>query len=283
MLVALLQRSVIDKHIEVEEQDSVRLQIETLNVTNITAFLSELTWYHNGTVMLPGSGEDNPRITFSADKKTLTIANFSSADAGVYKVQFNTIDVQPYNQTCNDELISILRGYPILAPAVYCVNVNPCTSEDPTTLQVQRVDVRRLNFNSKLSDGLTLVADGIASSAEEFEHLSLKWYKNGRYISHTHYNLVIPLRQYPTVSQELQLIKSEVAYEETGRYEVALTINSDSNCPAHFGQLLAPYCRTCRYGYSTKENYEVPLSWGYIDVSYYRSKHLHNAVFKVYK
>jgi hypothetical protein len=269
LLVALLQRSFGNEHIQVDEQGSVRLQVETPNVTNVTSLLSELMWYHNGTVMLPGPGEDNQRVTFSADKKTLTIANFSSADAGVYKVQFNTIDVQPYNQTCNDELISLLRGYPILAPAVYCVNVNPCTTEDPTTLQDHRVNVRRLNFN--LSDGLTLVADGIASSAEEFEHLSLKWYKNGRHVSDIHYNLIIPQRQYPTVSQELQVTESDVAYEETGRYEVALTINSVSNCQAHFGQLLAPYCTYCRYGYSTE--YEVPLSWGYIDVGYYKSKH----------
>jgi hypothetical protein len=229
--------------------------------------------------MLPDPGEDNQRITISADKKTLTITNFSSADAGVYKVQFNKIDTQPYNQTCSDELISLLRGYPILAPAVYCVNVNSCTSEDPRTMQIQRVNVRRLNFN--LGDGLVLVADGMANSAEEFEHLSLRWYRNGRYISVTssYFKLIIRQRQYPTVSQEL---RSEVAYEKTGRYEVALTVNPDSNCRAHFGQLLAPYCKSCRYGYSTEEIYEVPVSWGYVDVSYYKSKHLHNVVFKIY-
>jgi hypothetical protein len=282
LLVALLQRSIIDEHIQVEEQDSVRLQVETPNITNFTTLLSELMWYHNGTVMLPGPGEENQRITFSADKKTLTIANFSSADAGVYKVQFNRIDVHPYNQTCNDELISLLRGYPILAPAVYCVNVNPCTSEDPTTVRIQRVKVRRLNFN--VSDGLMLVADGMANSAEEFEHLSLKWYRNGRYFLYPkfHYtSYVKQQRQYPTVRQELRFVESEITYEKTGRYEVALTINSDSNCRARFGQLLAPlYCSICGY---SEENYEVPLSWGYIDVSYYKSKHLHNAIFKIYK
>ena len=257
----------------------MRLQVETPNITNVTRLLSELTWYHNGTIILSDPNPDNRRITFSDDKKTLIISNFSSTDAGVYKVQFNKIDVQPYNQTCNDEVISLLRGYPILAPAVYCINVNPCTSEDSTTRQVQRVNVRRLNFN--LRDGLTLVAGGIANNAEEFEHLSLKWYINGRYIYFPNYDYQLTLRQrqYPTVSQELQVINndyynsdSEVGFEETGRYEVALTIyiyDPDSKCQVYYGQLLAPY--RARY---RDYDYEVPLSWGYIDVSYHKSKHL---------
>ena len=253
----------------------MRLQVETPNITNVTRLLSELTWYHNGTIMLSDPDPDDQRITFSDDKKTLTISNFSSTDAGVYKVQFNKIDVQPYNQTCNDELISLLRGYPILAPAVYCINVKSCIAEDNKTQQVQRVDVSRLNFN--LSDGLTLVADGIANNAEEFEHLSLKWYRNGRYIYFRNFNyqFSIQQRQYPTVSQELKVttnyLKSEIIYEETGRYEVALTIyiyDPDSKCQAYYGQILAPYGARYRH-----YDYEVPLSWGYIDVSYYKSKH----------
>ena len=241
--------------------------------------LSELTWYHNGTLILPDPDNNDQRIIFSNDKKTLTISNFSSTDAGLYKVQFNKIDVQPYNQTCNDELISLLRGHPILTPAVYCVNINPCIAEDNKT---QRVNVSRLNFN--LSDGLTLVANGIANNAEEFEHLSLKWYRNGRYIYFPNFNyrLTIWQRQYPTVSQELKVttnyLKSEVVYEETGRYEVALTIyiyDPDSKCQAYYGRLLAPYGARYR-----DYDYEVPLSWGYIDVSYYKSNYV---TFNTYK
>ena len=239
-----------------------------LNVINVTRLLSELTWYHNGSVIPPGQDE---RITFSTNKKTLTITNFSSADAGVYKVQFNKISVQYYNQTCNDKLISLLRGYPILAPAVYCVNVN-CTGQDSMTMQIQRVNVRRLNFN--LSDGLMLVADGIANTPEELKHLSLKWYRNGYDITYTHryYNSIVQ-RQYPKVSQEVG-ISAEVSYEDTGRYEVALTIivnDRESICQAYYGNFLAPYSRI-RYSYSNHKKYEVPLSWGYIDVSYYKGK-----------
>ena len=264
MYAGVLHRSISEGHILVQEQGSVHLQVEALNIINVTRLLSELTWYHNETAILPGRDE---RITFSTDNKTLTIANFSSADAGVYKAQFNKISVQPYNQSCNDKLIPLLRSYPILAPAVYCVNVNPCTSENSTALQLQRVNVRQLNFN--LSDGLMLVADGIAINNEELEHLSFNWYRNGRSI-YTPYDNSVVQRQYPTISQELEITDSEVAYEETGRYEVALTItmnDPESTCRAHYGQFLAPY-RSYRYGKV------VPLSWGYIDINYYKSKHL---------
>ena len=258
----------------------MRLQVETLNITNVTRLLSELTWYHNGTVMLPNPDPDDQRITFSVDKKTLTIANFSSTDAGVYKVQFNKIDVQPYCQTCNDELISLLRGYPILAPAVYCINVNPCTSEDSKTQKIQRVNVSRLNLYS--IDGLMLAANGMANNAEELKYLSLKWYRNGRYVYYSQYYKLNVQKQYPMVSQEINVTRSEVVYEETGRYEVALTIyiyDPDSKCQAYYGQLLAPYGdRYDNYDY----DYEVPLSWGYVDVSYYKSKH-YNITFNTYR
>ena len=71
---------------------------------------------------------------------------------------------------------------------------------------------------------------------------------------------------------------SEVAYEDTGKYEVALTItvnDPESICQAYYGNFLAPYYRSIsRYSYSANKNYEVPLSWGYIDVNYYKGKYL---------
>ena len=204
-------------------------------------------------------------MTFSTNNKTLTITNFTSTDAGVYKVQFNRIAIQPYNQSCNDKLVPLLRSYPILAPVVFCVNMNSCTA-----LQTdQRVYVRRLNFN--LSNGLSLVAEGIANSRKEFEHLSLLWYRNGGRVRSDFLGVV--QRQYPIVSREFEIANnSEVVYEQTGRYEAVLTINltrylgdSESNCQSLYNsQFLSPN----RYIYST-----YPLSRGFIDVSYYKSKH----------
>ena len=266
LYAGVLQRSISEGRIQVEEQGSVHLQVEALNIINVTRLLSELTWYHDETVVLPGRDE---RITFSTDNKTLTIANFSSADAGVYKAQFNKIAAQPYNQSCNDKLIPLLRSNPILAPAVYCVNMNSCSA-----LQVdQRVSVRQLNFD--LSNGLSLVAEGVANSREEFEQLSLTWYRNGGPGRIGGDFLDVIRRHYPTISQEFEIADSDVAYGETGRYEVALTVNLNDylgdpelTCQTLYNsQFLVPYENT----YTSI--YTLPLSWGFIDVNYYKSKH----------
>ena len=126
----MLQRSINEDHIQVQEQGSVHIQVEMLNI-NVTRLLSELTWYHNGAVIVPDQDE---RIILSNDNKTLTVNNFTSADAGVYRAQFSQISVEPYNQSCNDKLIPLLRNYPIFAPAIYCIGVNSCTYNDSMSL-----------------------------------------------------------------------------------------------------------------------------------------------------
>ena len=137
----MLKRSISEERIEAREQDSVHLQVETTNFAALS-LLSELTWYHNGSVILP---DHDGRITFSNNNKTLIIAAFTPADAGVYKAQFNRLSVQPYNQSCNEDFTLLLRSYPVLAPAIYCVNVNFCP-DDAVALQFQRIIIQRQNI-----------------------------------------------------------------------------------------------------------------------------------------
>lgn len=185
----------------------------------------------------------------------LTIATFTPADAGVYKAQFNRISVQPYNQSCNEKFVQLLRNYPVLAPAVYCVSVNSCRDDAVTVaLQFEGVTIRRQN----VLGGELLFAEETGSGHEEFElYLNFQWYRNGDSISR--------------VSEVL--INSSISYEATGRYEAALIFNfiqylyglGDAyvhSCQALYrSQLLAPYI------------YGLPLSWGFTDIVYYRSKH----------
>ena len=240
----MLKRAISEKHINVWEQDSLHLQVETTNITALS-LLSELIWYHNGSVILP---DQDGRISFSNNNKTLTIASFSSGDAGIYKAQFNRISVQPYNQSCNEMFTQLLRSYPILAPAVYCVNVNSC-ADDALALQIQGVTIRRQNTVG----GEMLVAELTGSGYEEFEpYLSYQWYINGYYAA--------PI-----------LIDSNITYEETGRYEA--TFNFDINQFIYGG---GDTSRTCRAFYRSqllRPYSKLPLSWGFIDIPYYKSKH----------
>ena len=104
-------------------------------------------------------------------------------------------------------------------------------------------------MNISDAGGLSLETVGIAStiSREEFEHLSLRWYVNGgiqgRFVEYE-------WRQYPTIGQRLMLTDpdSEVPYEFTGRYEMALTVNlneylgdPDSTCQALYNSHLYWY------------------------------------------
>ena len=246
-----------------------------LNI-NVTRLLSELTWYHNGAVIVPDQDE---RIILSNDNKTLTVNNFTSADAGVYRAQFNRISVEPYNQSCNDKLIPLLRNYPIFAPAIYCIGVNSCTYND--SMSLLRVSVQRLKFmNMSDAGGLSLETVGIAGtiSREEFEHISLRWYVNRVSLSRS---VEYEWRQYPTIGQRLTITDpdSEVPYGFTGRYEIALTVNLNeylgdphSTCQALYNShLLVPYRRYSNIYHTS--TYSLPLSWGFIDVIY-NGKHL---------
>ena len=63
---AVLKRSISEEYIEAQKQGSVHLQVETTNFAALS-LLSELTWYHNGSIILP---DQDGRITFSNDNKT---------------------------------------------------------------------------------------------------------------------------------------------------------------------------------------------------------------------
>ena len=79
-----------------------------------------------------------------------------------------------------------------------------------------------------------LVADGMANSTELWNLII--YLSDGTEMEDTftlHGIIMHGDVLYPTVSRELQVTKSEVVYEETGRYEVALTFyDPDSNCQA---------------------------------------------------
>ena len=227
----------------------MHLQVETTSFASLK-LLSELTWYHNGSVILP---DRDGRVTFSDDNKTLTIATFTPADAGLYKAQFNRLSVQPYNQSCNENFTQLLRNYPVFAPAIYCINVNSCP-DDAVALQFQRVSIRRQNILS----GESLFAEVTGSDHEEFEQfLYLQWYRSGDYIT--------------SRNSGVEINSSIITYEATERYEALLSFdlrryrysNAYEHCQAFYrSQLIAPYTYA-----------GLPISWGFTDVIYYRSKH----------
>jgi len=103
-------------------QEVVTLQVNITSTTTFTRdYLRLLTWYHNGVEIVPTSGGT---ISLSSDNTTLTIANTSASDAGVYHAEFAGLSLYPFNELCEMETLAILRHYPILFPIVFKVYVS---------------------------------------------------------------------------------------------------------------------------------------------------------------
>ena len=94
-----------------------------VNVTETTTntYLRELNWYHNGQKINPDS---NTRFNLSSDNTSMTITSVTDEDGGEYLVQFDGLRLYPYDQVCERQTLSMLRQYPLLAPAVLFISTN---------------------------------------------------------------------------------------------------------------------------------------------------------------
>ena len=216
-----------------------------------------LTWYHNGSVIV-----SKKRCTISNGNKTLTIANSTFTDAGVYKIQFNQLFVHPFDDNCKEKVLSLLRHLPVLRPTVFCVNMEGTCPDEQLITPVRTISIE--NEYSALKgtlNNITLKANGRLLSTEELKHSSIWWYRNGRRV----YSSLSLQKHYNNFSLSQQFQISNITYEQSGRYEVLLSINiysylSDPTCQSYYDRFVSPYLGG---------NY-ITLSRGYIDVGYYK-------------
>ena len=243
------------------EQRNITLQVNTSDhSTSVTDALLGLTWYHNGSKIVPG---DNPSLIHRNDNKTLTISNFSSTYSGTYKPQFDQLFVHLFDEACQDEVLSLIRHYPVLKPVVFCVNVDDgdCSDSNIET-SIRKISIQPINYVTQGTlENLTLVADATLLNHKEFEHSSIYWYRNATRI----FSVSSLQRQYNTLSLSQQFQQFSVAYEHSGTYEVQLRINMNTylrpGCQQYYNQFVS------RFLGST-----VILAKGYIDIQYYEGK-----------
>ena len=202
------------------------------------------------------------RIILSAGNKSLSIANSSTADNGVYRVQYNKLFVHPYNEHCQNEVLSLFRHYPILRPVIFCVNMGNRCPESDTQSNFHRVSVYSDDSNLQGTfSNFSVKAEGTVQSSILLEHSSFQWYSNGkRTPSSSMSNL---RRKYPTnLSQSLELFNT--SYEQSGRQEVHLTVDlymylgETAQCGPYYDQFVSRYLHR-----------DVILDRGYIDISYH--------------
>ena len=242
-----------------QQQESISLQVKTTDAA-IVQYLLELMWYHNGSVVVP-----DERTTLSNKNKTLSITNFTSFDAGIYKVEFNKLFVYPYDDNCNKEVVSHLRNSPLMKSVVFCINMGKDCPEDAEqqSITLQSRDSNLLETLSSISlEAIAMVHDNF-----ELEHSSIQWYRNGIKIwSPTHLQM-----NHPRLSLAQDFQKLNASYEHSGRYEVRLSIDllsadiEDSICEPHYNDTENPYLDI--------DMYSLVYASAVIDIDFYRGNH----------
>ena len=244
----------------VQDQRTITLQVNTLNAINR---LLGLTWYHNGSKIVP---HNDPRLILSNNNKTLTITNFTSSYSGIYKAQFDKLLVSPFDENCEDEVLSLTRSYPILKPAMFCVNTDSDCSYIATDTRVQKISIKSTDSAMQGTfDSITLVADARVLSSKELQHSSIYWYRNG--IRITSYLSALQ-KNYNTLRLNQRFQQFNTSYEHSGRYEVYLRINmntylraGDSTCVSYYNKFVSNYWSST-----------VILAKGFIDINYYKGE-----------
>ena len=245
-------------NIQVRQQETVHLFVEPANI-NVVKGLLELTWYHNGSVI---TASQNQRYMISNRNKTLTITNFTYADAGVYEAQFNQLFVHPFDEHCRDEVLSLLRHLPVLKTAVFCVNMEGTCPDKEQVTQLRTISVTAVQsaLNGTLNS-ITLRAYGKVISSNVLKYSSILWYRNGRSFSASSSALQ---KHYTELSLNQECKLFNVSYVASGRYEVVLRVYM-------YGYLPEIGCRYYRDRFvSTYLGSYITLARGYVDVDYYK-------------
>ena len=246
------------------DQKSVTLQVNISN-HNVVDLLLGLSWYHNGSKIVSG---DDPSLTLSNGNKTLTISTLNSDYSGIFKAQFDQLFVHPFDEACNDEVLSLMRHYPVLKPAIFYVNIDGDCSYSSIETQVRKISIRSIDSALQGTfDNLTLEAGATVLSSKELEYSSIYWYRNGRRI----YGTSSLQRHYNTLSLSQRFYQLNIAYEHSGRYEVQLRINMNAYLQALVGDATClPYYNRFVSNYFSST--PVILAKGFIDIDYYKGE-----------
>ena len=98
-----------------------------VNITfrSVNRYFGSLTWYQNGEPL-----QQDARKILSGDNTSLTITNTSEHDTGVYEVQFTDLLVSPPKiKDCENEMLSLLRQYPLFTPVIFYVHTEGKVAE----------------------------------------------------------------------------------------------------------------------------------------------------------
>jgi hypothetical protein len=245
------------------EQRNVTLQVNTSD-HSVADLLLGLAWYHNGSKIVPG---DDPTLMRNSNNMTLTISNYNSSYSGKYAAQFNQLSVYPNDENCKDEVLSLVRYYPLLKSVVFCVGVEGDCFD---STQVWKISVRSVDSSLRGTfNNLTLEASATVLSRKELEHSSIYWYRNGIQITSASFLSTLQ-RHYNTLSLSQRFQQFNMTYEHSGTYEVQLRI--DMNAYLQAGGSMASCLQYYNKFVSTYFTSTVILAKRYINADYYKGE-----------
>ena len=113
-----LLRIIGQQNIQYIPPHPVTLSVE-VNPKRTAYNFRALTWFHNGVQIT-----SDDRIVISESTETLSILNTTDADSGVYEVKFTGLLVRPYARKCEQDVLALLRHYPVAEAAVFHLYTN---------------------------------------------------------------------------------------------------------------------------------------------------------------
>ncbi|XP_019851371.1 PREDICTED: scavenger receptor cysteine-rich domain superfamily protein-like isoform X2 [Amphimedon queenslandica] len=185
----------------------------TVNITDttITEYLLELNWYYNGSKI-----SNSSKHLINNGNKTLVINNITDEDIGEYSVRFDLLRLYHYNKDCQNKILQLLRGYPVLSPLSFIMVPNGIyVNEDSTPNFLKGFVV----FNNE-SPQIALTSDNNEGSVSLY-HNGILLLSNGTY----NYTIIHP------------------SITDSGYYEFQFALDSSSvlsslNCPSSYQSFL---------------------------------------------
>ena len=211
-----------------------------------------LTWFHNGVEVIP-----NERRVLSKSNTTLSILNTTEEDSGVYEIKFTGLLVHPYTRKCEQDILALLRHYPVATAALFHLYTNSpgksCTFivcrlqfyflydnvitsilTEPNVLDSSE-EADEINFDGPnviqftTSESVMLTVNGNVHTLID-ETVSTTWFFNGGALR-VGANVGQLKKPRLSISQTMKIESPNTL--DSGVYEVALTIDSYTHLISH--------------------------------------------------
>ena len=141
----------------------------SVNISESNLFsITSLAWYHNGTEITSGSGEQGKQVIIGNTGTRLSITNMEESDSGTYQVKITSTSLD--SAACDALTLPLFESTAGHAPVTFTVQEQHTPTYNPSS----SVSVQYITGNT-----MELQSDTTMSSLRVNRH-GKYWYRNGR-------------------------------------------------------------------------------------------------------